>query len=162
MTAFGYRRDGLTWVLFVVLLAFGFLNAVLGAALPYIRSVEHGSYLIAAVHQVAFAIGGGLAGLSAARGGLKGRGAVIRLGLLGTALAGLVLGYGNVALSTVPAAFLISVLGTSALVRLWAVLAERHGSRRAVALSEGEVSVSLSLKSPIRWEGELVWPCSAG
>jgi hypothetical protein len=36
-----YRRDSLTWAAFAGLLAFGFLNAVLGPALPYLRSVEH-------------------------------------------------------------------------------------------------------------------------
>ncbi len=63
----GYRRDRLTWAAFSGLLAFGFLNAVLGPALPYIRAVEHVSYLVGALHQVAFAVGGGLAGLLAVR-----------------------------------------------------------------------------------------------
>ncbi|MGI8413519.1 MAG: hypothetical protein ACR2LV_08905 [Solirubrobacteraceae bacterium] len=36
----------------------------------------------------------------------------------------------------------MSLLGTSALVRTWAVLADVHRTRRAVAMAEGEVSVS--------------------
>jgi predicted MFS family arabinose efflux permease len=35
-------------------------------------------------------------------------------------------------------------LGTSALIRVWAALADIHGARRAVAMTEGEVSVSLA------------------
>ena len=61
-----YRRDRTTWSAFGALFAFGFLNAVLGPALPYIRAVEHISYLVGSLHQVAFALGGGLAGLLAA------------------------------------------------------------------------------------------------
>ncbi len=139
-----YRRDRLTWVAFSGLLAFGFLNAVLGPALPYVRAVEHISYLVGALHQVAFAVGGGLAGLLAVRAeGYLGRGATIRLGLAGAAVAGLGVGYGDTVVVTVLAAMFVSLLGTSALVRMWAALADAHGARRTVAMTEGEVSVSL-------------------
>jgi fucose permease len=38
----------------------------------------------------------------------------------------------------------MGLLATLALIRLWAALADAHGSRRAVAMSEGEVAVSLA------------------
>lgn len=141
----GYRRDHRTWAAFGALFAFGFLNAVLGPALPYLRAVEHISYLPGALHQVAYAIGGGLAGVLAARG-LRSlsRAAIISVGLTGAALAGLAVGYGTTLTTTVTAAFVMNLLGTSALIRLWAVLADVHGHRRAVAMTEGEVSVSLA------------------
>lgn len=63
----GYRRDRVTWVVFAALLAFGVVNAGLGPALPYIRAAEHISYLGGVLYQVAFAVGGGSAGLLAAR-----------------------------------------------------------------------------------------------
>jgi fucose permease len=140
-----YRRDGMTWAAFGALFAFGFLNAVLGPALPYIRAVEDISYLVGALHQAAYAIGGGLAGLLAARNWRSlSRPTVIASGLGGAALAGLALGYGNTPAMTIAAAFLMSLLGTSALIRVWAALADVHGARRAVAMSEGEVSVSFA------------------
>ncbi|MDQ6730206.1 MAG: MFS transporter [Actinomycetota bacterium] len=139
-----YRRDRLTWAAFSGLLAFGFLNAALGPALPYIRGVEHISYLVGALHQVAFAVGGGLAGLLTIRAeGRFGRGVTIRLGLAGAAIAGLGVGYGGAVVITVLAAFLMSLFGTLALIRMWAALADAHGARRTVAMAEGEVSVSL-------------------
>lgn len=52
---------------FGALFAFGFLNAMPGPALPYIRAVERISYLVGSLHQVAFALGVGLAGLLAAQ-----------------------------------------------------------------------------------------------
>src|SRR3954464_6476504 len=91
-----YRRDAMTWAVYSGLLAFGFLNAVLGPALPYLRASEHISYLVSAFHQAAFALGGGLAGLLALRAeSYLGRGATIRLGLVGAAVAGLGIGYGD-------------------------------------------------------------------
>lgn len=139
-----YRRGGFTWAAFGALAGFGFLNAVLGPALPYIRAAEHISYVVGAAHQAAFAVGGGLAGLLAARSsGRPGRAVVIRLGLAGAAVAVLGLGYGRQAAVTVVAALFVSLLGTSALIRLWGALSDVHQERRTVAMTEGEVSVSL-------------------
>ena len=150
-TAPAYRRDAITWVAFVELLSFGVLNAGLGAALPYLRDAEHISYLAGALHQVAFSIGGGLAGIMTARvRRMPGRTWAIRGGLLGAAVAWLAVGYGGTLAVTASAAFLVSLLATAALIRLWAVLADVHGPRRAVAMSEGEVWVSLGgIVSPL-------------
>jgi MFS family permease len=141
----GYRRDRVTWVAFAALFAFGVLNAGLGPALPYIRAHEGISYLAGVLHQVAFAIGGGLAGVLAARGtGGVGRTAAIRVGLGCAAVAWLAVGYGGVLAVTVAGAFVVSLAGTSALIRLWAVLADEHGEQRTVAMTEGEIVVSLA------------------
>jgi fucose permease len=140
-----YRRGRTTWAAFGALFAFGFMNAVLGPALPFIRAVEHISYLVGALHQAAYAIGGGLAGLLAARDrNAISRAAVVAVGLTGAGLAGLAIGYGRTPEVTIVAAFAMSFLGTSALIRVWALLADVHGPRRAVAMTEGEVSVSFA------------------
>jgi hypothetical protein len=84
-----YRRDAFTWTAFGALFAFGYLNAVLGPSLPYLRSVEHISYLVGALHQVAFSIGAGVAGALSARGPDRaGRRIAIAGGLVGGGLAG--------------------------------------------------------------------------
>jgi fucose permease len=139
-----YRRQPITWAAFAALLSFGVLNAGLGVALPYLRDAEHISYLAGALHQVAFAVGGGLAGVLTARvRRMPGRPWTIRGGLLGAAVAWLAVGYGDTLVVTATAAFVVSLLATAALVRLWAVLSDVHGSRRTVAMAEGEVWVSL-------------------
>src|SRR3954447_3614066 len=144
-TSGGYRRDRTTRAAFGALFAFGFMNAVLGPVLPYIRDAEHISYFMGALHQAAYAIGGGVAGLLAARDRRSsGRATVIAAGLTGAALAGLAVGYGTRPAITIAAALVMSLLATSALIRLWAVLSDVHGAQRAVAMSEGEVSVSLA------------------
>jgi fucose permease len=137
-----FHRDRFTWAAYGALLAFGFLNAVLGPILPYLRAVEHISYLVGALHQLTYAMGGGVAGLLAHRD-LLGRSATIRVGLAGAALAGLGLGFGDAAAITLPATLLMGFLNTAALIALWAALSDAHRARRAVAMTEGEVAVSL-------------------
>lgn len=140
-----YRRGTLTWVCFGALFAFGFVNSVLGPSLPELRAAEHISYIAGALHQVAFAVGGGTAGLLVARLTARvARRAVICAGLLAAGLAGVLLAYVNLLPASLVAAFLMSFFGTSALVRVWALLADVHGSRRTVAMTEGEVAVSSS------------------
>lgn len=140
-----YQRDRFTWAAFGALFAFGYANALLGPSLPYIRTSEHISYVVAAAHQVAFSVGGGLAGLSSRRGHLGlGRRPMIASGLVGAALAGLGLGYARTPALTLPAALCMGMLATLALIRIWAALADAHGARRAVAMTEGEVPVSLA------------------
>ena len=140
----GYRRGRFTWAAFAGLLVFGFLNSALGPVLPYLRAAEHLSYLPAAAYQAAFAVGGGVAGLLSARlAPAHSRGAVLRLGLAGMAAAGLGLAYGSRYPITVLSAFAMSLLGTAALISIWSGLADAHGEHRAVAMTEGEVAVSL-------------------
>lgn len=140
-----YRRNSFTWTAFGALFAFGYVNAVLGPALPYIRSAENISYVLGAAHQVAIAAGGGLAGLLSTRDHLRlGRRTTIACGLGGAGLAGLAVGYGDTAVITIAAALLMGLLATLALIRVWAALADAHGPRRAVAMTEGEVAVSLA------------------
>ncbi|HEY7050293.1 MAG TPA: MFS transporter [Jatrophihabitantaceae bacterium] len=138
-----YRRDTATWVAFAALFGFGILNAMLGPVLPYLRQSEHLSYVVGALHQVAFAIGGMTAGILATRSTAPRR-RVIGVGLTVAAVAGVLLGYGRILPLTLVAALLVSAFATSALIRMWALLADLHPVRRAVAMTEGEVAVSLS------------------
>ena len=71
-------------------------------------------------------------------------GLTIGLGLGGAGLAGLAIGYGGTLPVTLAGALLMGLLATAALIRVWAALADLHGARRAVAMTEGEVSVSLA------------------
>jgi MFS family permease len=137
-----YWRDDFTWRSFAVLGAFGVLNSVLGASLPYLRATERISYVVGSLHQVAFALGGGLAGWLATRAGGLSRALVIRAGMVAAAVAALGIGYGDRAWITIAAAFLMSLFATSSLIRVWAALADAHGDWRTVAMTEGEMTVS--------------------
>jgi MFS family permease len=144
MRILAYRRDSFTWLVFAGLFTVGFFQAALGPVLPYLRSAEHLSYLPAAALQAAFAIGGGTAGLLSAAGIPPGsRVLILRAGIAGMAAAGIGLAYSNAFAQSVTAAFLVSLLGTSATIRFWAGLADRHRETRTVAMTEGEVAVSV-------------------
>ncbi|MBV9450198.1 MAG: MFS transporter [Streptosporangiaceae bacterium] len=138
-----YHRDTATWAAFAALFAFGILNAALGPVLPYLRQAEHTSYLAGALHQVAFAIGGMMAGIQASRSSAPRRRMIVA-GLSAAAASGLLLGYGRVLPLTLAAALAISAFATAALIRVWAVLADLHHRHRAVAMTEGEVAVSFA------------------
>jgi fucose permease len=139
----GYRRDTATWLCFAALFAFGILNALLGPVLPYLRQAERISYLAGALHQVAFAIGGMIAGILASRLAMPRR-LTIGIGLAGGAGAAMLLGYGRVFAVTLVAALLVSAFATTALIRMWALLSDLHHTHRAVAMTEGEIAVSLA------------------
>ena len=138
-----YRRDRVTLVAFAGLFAFGILNALLGPVLPFLRNAEHLSYIEAALHQAAFALGGMTAGMLASRSTAP-RQPMIAGGLVLSAAGGLLLGYGGVLPLTVVAAFLVSGFATTALIRMWALVSDLHAAHRAVAMTEGEVAVSLA------------------
>jgi MFS family permease len=118
------------------------LNAVLGPALPYLRAEEGIDYVVGALHQVAFAIGGGLAGWFATRSTALTRATSVRAGLAVAGVASLAIGYGGNVVVTVGAALVLSAAATAALIALWATLTDRHRRHRAVAMTEGEVCVS--------------------
>jgi fucose permease len=138
-----YRRDTATWVCFAALFAFGAVNALLGPALPYLRETEQISYVAGALHQVAFAVGGITAGVLASRWTVPRRLATV-VGLVGAAAAALLLGYGQVFAATLVAALLLSAFATTALIRMWALLSDLHHVHRVIAMTEGEISVSLA------------------
>lgn len=138
-----YTRDRATWTSFGTLFGFGLLNAVLGPVLPYLRAQEHLSYVVASLHQVAFAVGGMTAGLLAVRS-TAGRRPTVVVGLTGAALAAVLLAYGRLLPVTLLAALLVSAFGTTALIRVWGLLSDLHRAHRSVALTEGEIAVSLA------------------
>lgn len=115
------------------------------AAVPALcRGYSLPACLPAALLEAAFAIGGGTAGLlSAARIPARSRALVLRTGVAGMALAGIGLGYANTFALSVAAASAMSLFGTSATIRFWAGLADKHRGGRTVAMTEGEVSVSV-------------------
>jgi predicted MFS family arabinose efflux permease len=65
-------------------------------------------------------------------------------GLAGAGLAGLRIGFGPDVVVTVGAAYVASACATSSLIAVWATLADVHARHRAVAMTEGEVAVSLA------------------
>jgi MFS family permease len=140
-----FRRDRLTWITYVVLAWFAYLQAAPGLVIPHLREELHLSYATGGLLVAAFAAGSLLAGVCSAR--LER--ALGRRTLLWSAAA--VMGAGAIGLTaarsaalTVGSVLVMGIGGGLLLVTIQAALADHHGDRRAVALTEANVAASIA------------------
>jgi MFS family permease len=140
-----FRRDRLTWVAYVVLAWFAFLQAAPGLVIGHLRDELHLSYSVGGLHVAAFAAGSMVAGMICARleRGL-GRRALLwsATALMGAGAIGLTAG--RIAEATVGSVLVMGIGGGLLLVTIQATLADHHGERRAVALAEANVAASIA------------------
>ena len=140
-----FRRDRLTRVAYVMLAWFAYLQAAPGLVLVYLRDELDLSYSTGGLHVAAFAAGSLVAGVISARleRGL-GRGtlfwsaaAVMGAGTIGLTVA-------RVVPATVGSVLTMGLGGGLLLVTIQAALADHHGARRAVALTEANVAAAVA------------------
>jgi MFS family permease len=141
----GFRRDRLTWVAYLVLAWFAYLQAAPGLVIGHLRDELGMSYSTGGLHVAAFAAGALVAGVVSAR--LER--AVGRRGLFWSAAAlmgagAIGLTAGRIAPLTVGSVLVMGVGGGTLLVTIQAALADHHGERRAVALAEANVAASIA------------------
>ena len=140
-----YRRDRLTWLAYVLLAWFAYLQAAPGLVIVHLRAELDLSYSAGGLHVAAFAAGSMVAGAGAGwperalgrRPLLWSAAAVMGAGTIGLAA-------GRIAPVTVGAVLVMGVGGGLVLVTIQAVLADHHGERRAVALAEANVAASVA------------------
>src|SRR5215210_6051473 len=140
-----FRRDRLTWVAYVVLAWFAYLQAAPGLVIGHLRDELGLSYSTGGLHVAAFAGGALIAGVVAARlERALGRRTLFWSAavLLGAGTIGLTAG--RVATATVGSVLVMGFGGGLLLVTIQAALAEHHGERRAVALAEANVAASIA------------------
>jgi fucose permease len=137
------ERHALTWGIYGLVGYFAYLEAFLGPAMPFLRREQDLGYTAASLHFVAFAAGGVVAGGIADRlTARSGRRTTLWGGAAGMLLgaAGVTAGQGPVA--TVGAALAMGTFGSLLLVTTQSVLADRHGDRSTVALTESNIAAS--------------------
>jgi MFS family permease len=140
-----FRRDRLTWLAYAMLAWFAYLQAAPGLIVPHLRDELHLSYSTGGLHVAAWAAGSVVAGLTTAPlERALGRRAVFWLAPvgMGAGLVGLVLG--RVAPATVGSLLLMGWCGGALLITIQAALADHHGERRAIALTESNVAASVA------------------
>lgn len=141
----GFRRERLTWFAYVMIAWFAYLQAAPGLVVGYLRDELDLTYAIGGLHVTASAAGALVAGAVCAR--LER--AVGRRALLGAGAALMVAGAvgmttGRVAEATIGSVLVMGVGGGLLLATAQAVLADRHGEHRAVALAEANVAASIA------------------
>lgn len=139
-----FIRDRFTWIAYLLLGYFSFLQTLMGPIMPFLRAELNLSYVAGSLHLSAVAAGmvaGGLTGDRLLRRisyktALWGGAAGMALGMLGLMLGGHII-------VTMLAAVLMGVLGTFLLIGQQAALAHQHGPFRAVAFTEANIVASL-------------------
>jgi MFS family permease len=139
-----FRRDRLTWIAYVVLAWFAYLQAAPGLVIVHLRDELHLSYSTGGLHVGAFAAGSTVAGMISARlERALGRRTLLwsAAALMGTGAIGLTAG--RIAEVTVGSVLVMGVGGGLLLATGQAALADHHGERRTVALAEANVAASI-------------------
>ena len=140
-----FRRDRLTWIAYLLLAWFAYLQAAPGLVIVHLRDELDLSYSTGGLHVAAFAAGSMVAGVLSARlERALGRRTLLwaSAALLGAATIGLTAG--RIAEVTVGSVLVMGVGGGLLLATIQAALADHHGERRTVALAEANVAASVA------------------
>jgi fucose permease len=140
-----FVRTRFTWLAYLALAYFAYLQAVLGPLMPYLSDELRLNYTEAGYHFSAFAAGmmiSGAVGDQVMR--RMGRRFAFWGGGAGMAIAALVLIGVQTIVLTVLSTFCMGLLGTLTLVSIQAGLADAHGKFRAAALTEANIAASAS------------------
>lgn len=139
-----FMRDRFTWLAYITLAYYAYLQACLGPLVPFLRTELDLSYTLAGLHTSAFAFGLLLAGLTTDRLEARiGRTAVFILGGAGMALGALSVIVAQSSVLTIAGAFLMGYLGAWLLITINASLADHHTAHASTALTEANIFASL-------------------
>jgi fucose permease len=140
-----FHRDRLTWVAYVMLAWFAYLQATPGAVIPHLRDELDLSYSVGGLHLAAFAAGSMVAGLTASRLELVvGRKRLLWSAAALFAVATVGLTAAPVVEATIGAILVMGFAGGLLLTTIQATLADHHGDLRTVALTEANVAASVA------------------
>ena len=130
---------------YLLLAYFAYLVSILGPILPFLREQLRLTYAGVSLHLSALAAGeiaAGLLGDWVVR--VLGRWAALWTGAVGMAVGALLLCFGADFRITLSGCALMGLLGSLQLVLIPAILADRHGEQRTVAVTESNVASSVS------------------
>ena len=140
-----FRRDRLTWIAYALLAWFAYLQAAPGLVIGHLRDELDLSYSIGGLHVAAFAAGALVAGVISARiERALGRRALFWSAAALMAAGAIGLTAGRTAWVTIGSLLVMGFGGGLLLVTIQALLADHHGERRAVALTEANAAASIA------------------
>lgn len=139
----GFVRDRLTWVVYVLVGYFSYLETSLGPLMPFLRSELGFDYTVASLHFSAFALGGVLTGVLGERVSARwGRRVSLWGGGAGMAAGAVLLAASPVTTGTIAGAFFMGTAGSLLLITTQSVLSDRHERNGAVAITESNAAAS--------------------
>jgi predicted MFS family arabinose efflux permease len=140
-----FRRDRMTWVAYAMLAWFAYLQASPGLVVPHLKDELHMSYSSGGLHVAAFAAGSLVSGFVAAKAEHAiGRRALFWLSAIAMAAGTIALTAGRTETATLSAMLTMGIGGGLLLITIQALLADRHGPRRTIALTEANVAASVA------------------
>ncbi len=163
-----FRRDRLTWLAYGMLGLYNYLLSGLGPLMASLRDELSLSYTVTSLHFSAFAAGMILAGLIGDRLVARwGRRAIFWTGAAGLLAGAVSLALVRDPLLTIASVFLMGSVGSLALVLIPAILSDRHGPRRAIAIVEANIlsaatgalaalTIGAGEQTPFGWRGALL------
>jgi len=140
-----FVRDRFTWLAYFMLAYFAYMQAAQSQSMLFLSEELDLSYTVRGYHLSAFALGMVLAGMTGERIAARfGRRITFWGGGLGMAIGAALLVLGQQAIITITTSFVMGFLGSYMLVMVNATLSDRHGERRAVALTEANILASIT------------------
>lgn len=161
-------RDALTWLLYLLLGYYAFLQGGLGPLMPFLRSELRMSHTLGGLHVSAFSLGSIVVGVVGDRvTRALGRRWALWLGAAGMGAGALTLVLAQFVAFTLLGALLMGLGGGLLLVTIQAALSDHHGERRTIALVEANVIASAAAalaalligglqRSGIGWRGAII------
>lgn len=139
-----FVRDRFTWLTYLLLPYYAYLQSNIGPMMPFLRDELDLSYTIGAMHFGAFALGMILAGATADRLARQiGRRRLFWGGGAGMLVGAAVFMLGRHPAVTIGSAFVMSITGSNLLIMLQSSLSDHHGANRAAALTEMNTAASV-------------------
>jgi fucose permease len=144
-------RGASTWYSYLLLGYFTYVMTIQGNVLPFLKAELELSYRVASLHTSLIASGLIVLGLVGERfSGYFGRGAAMRIGILGSAAALLFLSLAPAAWASLASCALFGLFGGLIPMLVNVSLSELHGSRREVAFTEANaVAYGFALMAPV-------------
>jgi predicted MFS family arabinose efflux permease len=140
-----FARDRLTWLAYLMLGWFAYLQAAPGLIIVHLRDELDIGYATGGLHVAAFAAGSVVAGTTSARlERALGRRTLFWSAAVLMYAGTIGLTAGRVAGVTVGSVLVMGLGGGALLVTIQAALADHHGQRRTVALTEANVAASVA------------------
>ncbi len=142
--AIGFRRDRITWLAYLALGFYAYLEIIPGPVMPFLQTDLHLNYGVASLHFGALSLGSMCIGLIGA--GIiqrMGRQRAFWGGAIGMAAGAGMLAWSPSAIGTITGAGLLGFAGTMLLIAIQSILSDRHGERRTIAFAESNVVAGL-------------------